>query len=150
MQITTSDKKVVGSFEKVQSIACKFQKALEKTLPYNGHDIAIPKVNQSGQKIPKILQDMKQCRWEGKIYSGDDKIFFEDFAKHFKLLLSWLCSVKQPQKQKTVQLKVSALHIKDILRWLGSLMNAVGCCSITNQIQISKMNKQLEKQGIWC
>jgi hypothetical protein len=127
--IITSDGKVIGGFEEVQKIAEKVQnaKTMKKiTEKRNGSRAICGSQNTrimanecAGQtrRIPKLLEHMNLCSWDGKIYS-DSGMLRENFVGDLNSLLAWFRSIPRQTTNEPIRVDVTKLQMKSALKWL--------------------------------
>jgi hypothetical protein len=136
MKIRTSDGTILDNFENLQSIVEKIQKTeiIQKvarkeandTVTYGKHKIGIGDTKKLTAQISNLLKEMSLCQWKGKLYCGNDDIFFSDFARHLNFLLVWLCSIgKRQNRAGTVSVTIGASEMKKALKWLIPIMKRV-------------------------
>jgi hypothetical protein len=155
MQIRTSDGitldtlSVYGSVCAIQKTkALKAFNTLEEYVTYGGHKLDAKNPVSLKNSIPALLQDLKLCQCEGKIYSGDSNVFVRKFAeclacflKGFSILLC-----ENRTKQKIKRISIVASEVADGLRWLVPVMKAVGCCTKPREVRIKNVITRLESQ----
>jgi hypothetical protein len=94
-------------------------------------------------QIPKLLKQMSLCNWNGEVYSTSD-IFQEKFAGCLNFLLTWLNSIiTQPQRENQTQVNVTALQMKDALKWLVSALKRIGIGSGGDLTRVDNMIAKL-------
>jgi hypothetical protein len=135
MRIQTSDNVVVDGFDKIQLVVNKIcsiavvQNAAKKEdnnqITYNGHSIQVSNTNELAAQIPYVLDDMRLCSWEGKIFSkSSSEVFEEKFTKCLNFLLTWLKSIQEQQGQASVpvQVGIAALQMQSAIEWMQPIM----------------------------
>jgi hypothetical protein len=148
--IRTSDGKVVGGFEEIQKIAEKIQNAkVIKKVAERKNNSRVTREDRSIEanecarltmRIPKLLKQMSLCNWHGEVYSSGD-IFHENFVGYLNSLLTWLDSVKQQTPNDPIQLGITALQMKDVLKWLILATKRIGFCG--DLVLIDRMIEKL-------
>jgi hypothetical protein len=133
--IITSDGKALSGFEKIQEIAEKAQntevikKVAEKRDDnrgaYDGQSVRTNKCAKLTVRIPNLLKQMNLRNWNGEIYSTSG-VFRENFAKDLNFLLAWLGSIPQQTTNDPVQVGVTALQMKSVLKWLMLATKYIG------------------------
>jgi hypothetical protein len=154
MQIGTSDvlPVVVNSFEGVQEVVRRMQrtavmqsiasKESSNQVTYGGHSIQTDDTNALRDQIPNVLDDMSLYSFRGKIYSGDQNVFEDNFAQCLNLLLIWLASM-QLVLGAVFQVGVTALVMKSALEWVKLTMERVGVRSDDDIVRVEEAIKQL-------
>jgi hypothetical protein len=151
MQVQTSDNVVLDNFENLQAIVKKIQKTpilqsvaskeQDSRVTYNGHSIQINNANAYSvlrDQISDVLDDMNLCSCQGKIYSGDQNVFQDNFAQCLNFLLTWLGSMRLIANT-AFQAGVTAMIMKNALEWLESVMEHVGIRSDADLVCVDDM-----------
>ncbi|MDR2778862.1 MAG: hypothetical protein LBB16_01060 [Puniceicoccales bacterium] len=99
-RIRTSDGVVINDFEKIQQIAERIQSAAvikrvseqesHGKVSYNSRIIRVDNHNTLTGQISKVLKDMYMCICKEEVYSGNNAVFREKFARYLNFLLVWL------------------------------------------------------------
>ncbi|MDR0595886.1 MAG: hypothetical protein LBF94_04330 [Puniceicoccales bacterium] len=159
MNVGTLDGVVVSgkSITKIQESVCKtqesevFKKAysvLKEGVPfYKGHKTNIEDIALARRKVLDMLQKMDRCYIGGAIYSGNGTVFTKDFAECSICFLAYFSACLRifEQAPKGDVLILTASQMKKALKWLISIMKAVGHCNRAKQICIENVIKKLEK-----
>ncbi|MDR2432292.1 MAG: hypothetical protein LBD34_00885 [Puniceicoccales bacterium] len=124
MQVTTSDGKTFGDFEKVQEVAKKLRdtEIVKKSVArqdsssvmYNGSRISVDDQAALSAQIPSVLNTMRVQSRDGEVYSKSPG-FEKEFVECLNFLLAWLGSIKSSAG-------VNALLMRNALDWLMSTM----------------------------
>jgi hypothetical protein len=156
--IITSDGKALGDVLVVRESVRAIQKTkvmrgfntLEGYVTYDGHRVDAKSPVSLKSSVPALLQDLRLYHWEGKVYSGDGKIFVKEFAECLTCFLKgFLILLRQSNtRQKIKRITITASEVEDGLRWLAPVMKSVGCCIRSKEILIENVIKKLENQGV--
>jgi hypothetical protein len=144
--------KELDDFEKVQAVVEKVRrtpivqsitsKEKDGQVTYNGHVVRANDVDTLRNFVSDVVDDMSLLNFTGKVYSGDQAVFQDDFAKCLNFLLTWFASM-QPVANVTFHVGVTALVVKCALELLESVMERVGIRSDEDLICIENVIKQL-------
>jgi hypothetical protein len=124
-KIITSDNIEIDGFSRIREVACEIRntKVMQgvareegnNLVRYNDHSIRADAYDDLKKQIPNLLRDMKQCSIRGKVYSGSNTVFQEEFATFLNFLFAWLGCMGS-------RAGVNGLVIKDALGWLALVM----------------------------
>jgi hypothetical protein len=155
----TNERKEFDGFERIQEVANKIRdtEPIRRILHAGGkikykgvtndvrRTINLNNKAAIGDVVPTLLQDMKLCNWQGKVYSNNNGVYAEDFAKCFGCLLEWLCKIGEGNDQQAVvTLNVTVLQMEDALEWLVSAIENLDL-SESDQGCVHEMIEKFEK-----
>jgi hypothetical protein len=146
LTITTSDGITAVGFETIQAVVGDIEENMQSEKPEGGFGSHTAFATDS-KKISSILHKMQGYHWQKKVYSKDsNRIFTDDFVKSLRFLLAWLKGIGSIDGQQQISVEVSAVQMKDALKWLPPVMNALDCCKDEHSESVHAAIQQLNQR----